>query len=165
MKTIISVFLTLLLFISCGKESTPKNFLDNGISLQLATYRKQQVSNVKYQLKFSIPKTKAETIPSHLKITATISDVKEDLILDFNEKKANIKAVKVNGNETKITHKNEHLIIPKKQLIIGENSVEIDFIAGELSLNRNMEIKCLLCLALIAYIKIHRFCLKTILLQ
>lgn len=139
MKTIISVFLTLLLFISCGKESTPKNFLDNGISLQLATYRKQQVSNVKYQLKFSIPKTKAETIPSHLKITATISDVKEDLILDFNEKKANIKAVKVNGNETKITYKNEHLIISKKQLIIGENSVEIDFIAGELSLNRNDE--------------------------
>ena len=137
MKPIISVFLILFLFISCDEESIPKAFLEKGISLQLATYRKQQVSNVTYQLKFEIPKTKAEVIPSQLKITTTLSDLKQDLILDFNEKKSNIKAIRVNGEETEIVHENEHIIILKKHLLKGENSIEIDFIAGELSLNRN----------------------------
>ena len=139
MKTISSIFLCLLLFISCDEESTPKNFLEKGISSQLAAYRKQQVSNVKYQLKFEIPKTKKEPIPSKLIITARILDSNQDLILDFNERKSNISAVKINGKEIEIVHKNEHVIIAKKNLLKGENSIEIDFIAGELSLNRNDE--------------------------
>jgi aminopeptidase N len=139
MKPIISVFLILFLFTSCEKESNSSTFLEKGISLELATYRKQQVTNVTYQLKFEIPKTTAEAIQAHLKITATLLDLKHNLILDFNEKKSNIKGVKVNGKETEIVHENEHLIVSKKHLSIGENSIEIDFIAGELSLNRNEE--------------------------
>ena len=140
MKAIISVFFTLLFFISCNNEpATPKDFLDKGISLQLATYRKQQVSNVRYQLKFDIPKTKKESIVSHLNITATISDLKHDLILDFNEEKSNIKAIRVNEKQTEIKHNNEHIIISKNHLSKGVNTIEIDFIAGELSLNRNDE--------------------------
>jgi aminopeptidase N len=139
MKQIISAFLILLLFISCNEESNPTVFLEKGISLELATYRNQQVSNVKYQLQFNIPKTKAESILSHLKISATISDLKHDLILDFNEKKSNIKTIDVNGKIIEISHENEHIIIPKKHLSKGNNSIEIDFIAGEVSLNRNDE--------------------------
>jgi aminopeptidase N len=139
MKHIISIFLILLFFISCDEESNPTVFLEKGISLELATYRNQQVSNVKYQLQFNIPKTKAESIPSHLKISATISDLKHDLILDFNEKKSNIKTIDVNGKIIEISHENEHIIIPKKHLSKGNNSIEIDFIAGEVSLNRNDE--------------------------
>ena len=139
MKQLISTFLILLLFTSCVDESNPTAFLEKGISLDLATYRKQQVFNVQYQLKFDIPKTKAEAIPSELKITASISDLKHDLILDFNEKKSNLKAIRVNGKSTEINHKNEHIIISKKNLLKGDNSIEIDFTAGELSLNRNDE--------------------------
>ena len=139
MKQLISIFLILLLFISCSEESNPKVFLEKGISLDLATYRKQQVSNVQYQLKFDIPKTKAEAIQSELKITASISNLKHDLILDFNEEKSNIKTIRVNGKSTEINHENEHIIISKKDLLKGENDIEIDFIAGELSLNRNDE--------------------------
>ena len=111
MKQLISTFLILLLFTSCVDESNPTAFLEKGISLDLATYRKQQVFNVQYQLKFDIPKTKAEAIPSELKITASISDLKHDLILDFNEKKSNLKAIRVNGKSTEINHKNEHIIL------------------------------------------------------
>ncbi|MDG1810425.1 MAG: M1 family aminopeptidase [Polaribacter sp.] len=139
MKPLISTFLILLLFTSCVDESNPTAFLEKGISLDLATYRKQQVFNVQYQLKFDIPKTKTEAIPSELKITASISDLKHDLILDFNEKKSNLKAIRVNGKSTEINHKNEHIIISKKNLLKGDNSIEIDFTAGELSLNRNDE--------------------------
>ena len=139
MKPLISTFLILLLFTSCVDESNPTAFIEKGISLDLATYRKQQVFNVQYQLKFDIPKTKTEAIPSELKITASISDLKHDLILDFNEKKSNLKAIRVNGKSTEINHKNEHIIISKKNLLKGDNSIEIDFTAGELSLNRNDE--------------------------
>lgn len=128
---------SLIFAFSCNNEENLT--LEKGISLELATYRKQQVSNVKYQLKFEIPKTKVELISSHLIISAKISDLQHDLILDFNEKKSNIKKIHVNGKKIEIIHVNEHIIISKKHLLKGNNSIEINFIAGEVSLNRNDE--------------------------
>ena len=43
----------------------------------------------------------------------------------------------VNGQIVDIQHELEHLLIPQKYLVIGRNQITIDFIAGDLSLNRN----------------------------
>ena len=122
--------------LSCAlKEDTIS--LENGISLELANYRKQQVSNVVYQLDFDIPADKTVPIPASLTLTLTIQDLTNDLFLDFNEVKSHLKSVNVNGKKTDINHQKEHLIISKKDLVIGENTIVIYFNAGELSLNRN----------------------------
>jgi len=45
-------FITLIVFVSC-KETAYKNFtITDGVSAELALYRKLQVSNVKYDLSF-----------------------------------------------------------------------------------------------------------------
>jgi len=129
-------FITLFLLLSCAlKEDTIS--LENGISLELANYRKQQVSNVVYHLDFDIPEDKTAPIPASLTLTLTIQDLTNDLFLDFNEVKSHLKSVNVNRKKTDINHQKEHLIVSKKDLVLGENTIVISFNAGELSLNRN----------------------------
>lgn len=139
MKHIISFLFLLLLISSCQNENQTAALAAKGISLELATYRKQQVADVKYELAFNIPKTKAEAIPSELKLTATILDLQHDLYLDFNEDASHIKSVVVNGETVVIQHEKEHIIIPKADLKKGTNTIAISFDAGEMSLNRNDE--------------------------
>jgi len=136
MKYRLLLFITFFLLLSCSsKEDTIR--LEKGISLELAKYRKQQVSNVVYHLDFDIPTTKTEPIPASLTLTLIIQDLTNDLFLDFNEAKSHLKSVNVNGDKTDINHQKEHIIISKKDLVLGENTIVISFNAGESSLNRN----------------------------
>ena len=138
MKFRLLFFITLFLLLSCSlKEDTIS--LEKGISLELANYRKQQVSNVVYYLDFDIPAEKTAPIPASLTLTLMIHDLTNDLFLDFNEAKSHLKTVNVNGKKTDINHKKEHLIVARKDIVLGENTIVISFDAGELSLNRNEE--------------------------
>ena len=136
MKYSLPLFGTLILLLSCSlKEDTIG--LEKGISLELAKYRKQQVSNVVYDLDFNIPAAKSAPILSSLTLMLTIQELSQDLFLDFNAAKSNLKSLKVNGQKVTINHQNEHLIVSKEALVLGKNTLVVSFIAGELSLNRN----------------------------
>ncbi len=140
MRNYLLLFCVLFFMTSCKKEpETQKLFITKGISSTLADYRKQQVDDVIYNLHFSIPNKKEESISSKLKVDFNLKDTTNDLVLDFNEQTDHILKIFVNGKETSITHKNEHIVINKNTLKSGNNSVSIDFLAGELSLNRNDE--------------------------
>ena len=138
MKYISPLFILLFLLISCSVKEAELN-IEKGISLELANYRKQQVSNVVYHLDFDIPAEKTAPIPSTLALKLMLNDLKNHLVLDFNEEKAHLKFIKVNGKNIDINHQKEHLIIDKKDLVLGKNTIVISFDAGELSLNRNEE--------------------------
>lgn len=129
-----------LFIVSCNKfQDSSKSTIETGISLELAKYRKQQISNVVYSLHFKIPKLKETAIASRLEMLFTVHDLKENLLLDFNEEASSLKTLLVNGKEVEINAFNEHIIIDKKDLVLGDNSLEITFNAGEKSLNRNKE--------------------------
>ncbi|MEO8237907.1 MAG: M1 family aminopeptidase [Flavobacterium sp.] len=133
-------FLGFFMMITIGfsqSEQKENPFLDNGVSEQLAHFRKHQISNVSYGLSFEIPNHKDEEINSNLVLEITISDLSQPLYLDFKEKSQNIKSVEVNGKNAPIVHEKGHIIISATALIPGKNSVVISFIAGDLSLNRN----------------------------
>jgi len=116
------------------KESV---LLENGVSEQLAIFRKQQISNLNYELLFEIPMQKQEEINSKLVLNLALSDLSQPLYLDFKEKSQNIKSIESNGKNVAIVHEKGHIIIPAENLILGKNQVIISFIAGNLSLNRN----------------------------
>jgi aminopeptidase N len=137
MKNMPYLFLLILILSSCATAVSEDHFYEPGISLELAKFRKQQISDIHYTLDFSIPKNKYEGINSFLKIDLTISNLEHPIILDFNEKSENIKSIYVNGKPTEIKHEQEHIIIDPKNLKSGANKLEIEFIAGDLSLNRN----------------------------
>lgn len=125
-----------LLFTSCEKPVSDEHFYDSGISYELAQFRKQQVSDIHYNLSFDIPLEKSEQINSHMLLEVKISDLSHPLILDFHEEVSHLLSLKVNGKSSEIDHRDQHLIVAKELLVKGPNSIEIDFIAGELSLNR-----------------------------
>ena len=137
MKKAVTFLLLVSVIISCKKKPSDIELLTEGVSYQMALYRKQQVKNVVYRLDFNIPEKKTETIPAKLQLDVTIENLKKDLYLDFNEQTSKLKRIKVNGNITPIKHEKEHVIILKDYLIEGGNIINISFDAGELSLNRN----------------------------
>ncbi|MEE9408062.1 MAG: M1 family aminopeptidase [Polaribacter sp.] len=138
MKYLHLIILTPLFFISCNKKQE-KITLETGISFELAKYRKQQISNVVYELDFKIPKEKAKSISSKIVLNFSVNNLKNDVFLDFNEETSKLKGVKINGEKSAINHQKEHVIIDKTKLVLGKNSIEILFDAGEKSLNRNEE--------------------------
>jgi aminopeptidase N len=133
-------FLCVLAFTTIGfSQSKQKEnlLLENGVSEQLAIFRKKQVSDVRYDLGFEIPGQKTENIKSDLKLYLTLSDLSQSLYLDFKEKTSNIKSIQVNEKSIAIVHEKGHIVIASEVLILGKNTVAISFIAGNLSLNRN----------------------------
>jgi len=133
-------FLCLLAFTAIGfSQSKQKEnlLLENGVSEQLAIFRKKQVSDVRYDLGFEIPAKKTEDIKSDLKLHLTLSDLSQSLYLDFKEKTSNIKSIQVNEKSIAIVHEKGHIVIAPEVLILGKNTVAISFTAGNLSLNRN----------------------------
>ena len=111
--------------------------LEEGVSEQLAQFRKKQISDVQYDLYFEIPNQKREDINASLNLNVTVLDLRQPLFLDFKEKTSNIKLIKLNGKNAVIVHENGHIVIAPEGLVSGKNKVEISFIAGNLSLNRN----------------------------
>lgn len=136
MKNIL-LCIAVILFISCERKSNNELDLAEGVSKELASYRKNQVSNVKYALFFKIPSIKEDSISSKLILELSIHDLNQPLILDFKSNKQIPESSIVNGKSVAIQYKKEHLIIPDEHLVIGSNKIEIEFIAGEMSLNRN----------------------------
>ena len=137
---ILYTFLAFFMMIAIGfSQSKPKGnlVLEDGVSEQLAQFRKHQISAVNYELSFEIPKQKNENIVSKLVLEATLSDISQPLYLDFKEKSQNIKTIEANGKNSAIVHEKGHIVIPAEDLILGKNTIRISFIAGNLSLNRN----------------------------
>ncbi|MCC4921723.1 M1 family metallopeptidase [Flavobacterium chungbukense] len=133
-------FLVFLMTITIGfsQSKTKVNLIvENGVSEQLAQFRKHQISDVTYNLSFEIPKHKSENINAQLALILTLSDLSQSVYLDFKEKSQNIKSVSANGKQIAMVHEKGHIAIPPGSLISGKNTIEISFIAGNLSLNRN----------------------------
>ncbi|WP_026727021.1 M1 family aminopeptidase [Flavobacterium denitrificans] len=124
--------------IGFSQSKQNENFIvENGVSEQLAQFRKKQISDVQYELSFEIPNQKNEDINSSLTVNLNLSDLDKPLVLDFKEKTQNVKSVSANGKNISIIHENGHIVIPVENLISGKNAISISFIAGNLSLNRN----------------------------
>lgn len=110
---------------------------DKGVSFELNEQRRQALSNISYQLQLDIPADKRSPIKGRVVISATISSLSDDLSIDFNEDASNLSKVKVDDAEIPFVFFNEHIVIEAKHLKMGMNTIAIDFIAGDLSLNRN----------------------------
>jgi len=124
-----------IMALSCTRATPPP--VVPGVSLELAEYRKSVLSDISYQLHFTIPEHQDEAIDGSLNLTFRLSQPNHPLQLDFRESENHIRSVSVNGQPSAYQFKDEHIIIPADELKEGENAIDIEFIAGESSLNRN----------------------------
>jgi len=132
-------FIAILSLYSCVQKIETPSLLEEGVPLAMANYRRDQLQDIYYNLEFAIPQEKENPIDARLEIKLRVQDLTHPVYLDFKEETKTIQSVIVNNDTVPIVHKKEHLIIEPKDLIIGENKVEVDFQAGELSLNRNTD--------------------------
>jgi aminopeptidase N len=113
---------------------------DLGVSDTLAEARAARVSNLRYDLAFTIPAQKTQPVGGRELIRFSLSSADEPLVLDFAPDRAGmILRSEANGVETPIRQVNGHIIVPKEALRTGENAISLEFNAGDASLNRNDE--------------------------
>ncbi|RIJ42354.1 M1 family metallopeptidase [Pontibacter oryzae] len=117
-------------------ESVP---VEAGVSKELADYRKQVLSQIAYDISLTIPEQKQQPIMGSEKISFNLSDNSQPLQLDFKESPDHLKQVWLNGEKIEASIAQEHIILPAKYLKKGQNEVKVEFIAGDLSLNRNQD--------------------------
>lgn len=129
--------LAVVLF-SCDEHMSYK--VEEGLTRKLAIERKQQISTLSYDLKFSVPERKDSPIVAYEKIGVKLKSIEGPLVLDFKVKSAeNLKEITVNGDKGNFEFKNGHIILSASDFIKGYNEIDIEFIAGDQSLNRSEE--------------------------
>ena len=126
--------LALLLLALTGCQTPP----ETGVSHDLAVARRTQIQDLRYRLHFDLAAEREAPVEATQQISFTLAR-KGEIILDFREDRAHLKTLSVNGDNIAISLINEHIIIPKKFTVKGENQVEIAFEAGKQSLNQRDE--------------------------
>ncbi len=128
--------LTSIALLSCepgGVDTSP------GVSWQLAQQRAATISEIHYDLTLHIPGGPDERIVGAESITFHLTDTASPLVLDFRSPAEDVLAVRSQGVDLSYEAREGHIVIPGEALAQGANVVEIDFLAGDLSLNRNPE--------------------------
>ena len=129
--------LAMVLTLGGCKEGSDRRY-DEGVSVELAQWRKETIGDLRYALRFSIPEQRSEAVEGEASIRFTLAQ-RQEVVLDFRESAERIHEVRVNGVVCDYAFANEHIIVPRRYTHKGDNCVEIAFTAGEQSLNRNEE--------------------------
>jgi aminopeptidase N len=110
-----------------------------GVSLALAQHRAGIIGDVHYKLALQVPETPNADISGFLSLSFTLASNSGPLQLDFREDVDHVIRVITNGSDSAFSFHNEHIVIPAAEMLAGTNQVDIEFIAGSTSLNRNPE--------------------------
>lgn len=130
------IFFSLGIIFSC--ETKMQIEVEEGVSRILAKDRAQNISKVNYELAFFIPKEKSNPIMAKETLSFNLKSADKPVVLDFNANitKQVIELI-INGKKNAYEANNGHIILSSDALIKGYNTVNIDFEAGDLALNRN----------------------------
>lgn len=91
-----------------------------GVSYDLARQRKADISDVRYELFFVIPENKDSAIRASETIHFNLAR-RRSVVLDFRQR---------------ADSDQDHMVFPARKLKRGENSISLEFTAGDQSLNR-----------------------------
>jgi aminopeptidase N len=108
--------------------------LEPGVSLALADERARRITELQYDLRFSIPESLSDPVTGQATISFDLSDATRPLVLDFLPA-----AGGVTGSTVPLESAPEHLVIAPAALREGANRFTIEFTAPEAALNRSTE--------------------------
>ena len=111
--------------------------LSPGVSWELARHRAGTISDLRYDLRLSIPEQRTEPIQGRVRIRLRLSEAESPLVLDFRQPADRIGAVRVGERKVEYRAVNGHIVVPPEALRQGDNHLEIDFTAGDEPLNRS----------------------------
>ena len=126
------LWLISILFLYVGCESKT-SIIESGVSWELAQQRKASISDVRYEISFDIPKNKIDPIKAEELIHFKLSDMNNDVVLDFRQPADHIYSVDVEDKTVPYKLVNQHIIIEASYFSKGENTIFISFRAGDMS--------------------------------
>ena len=130
---LIAAFFALMLpAVGCAQSG---GLTEAGVSWELAEYRKACIHDLVYDLHFSIPEELSRDIEGREKVVFGLSR-KTDVILDFLEAEDRVHGIVANGRVCDFVVAEGHIVIPKRFVKRGRNSIEIVFTAGNEAINR-----------------------------
>ena len=110
------------------------NRLQAGVSKELADSRSADISKVHYTLTFNIPADRKQNVTGTAIISFVLSR-QTDVVLDFQGQFSG--ACIINGKKRVAIYKNEHIVLPMKQVKVGFNTVSMSFASSNSALNRH----------------------------
>lgn len=133
------IFLVSVSVLNFSCKTNKENVVEKGVSFALNEYRKKTIDSVQYVIELNIPSKKVEKIRGTQTILFNLNALDSALVLDFSNDQSQILSVKSGEKIVDYKFINEHIVINPDQLVKGQNQITIEFIAGDLSLNRNEE--------------------------
>ena len=130
-RYIFTTLFAIFAIVACMPEQSADKRFDEGVSKELAEWRKATISDVEYDLVFDLVENSGV-----VRISFAL-DVPQDVVIDFRntELVADI-FVPGEGLPIEAALHNEHIIIPSYQTKAGKNSVGVLFRLDNQSLNR-----------------------------
>ena len=124
----------LLALTACTKVSP----VESGVSRNLARDRVARISDLRYDLAFSIPASQEEPCSGEVTLRFNLGG-KGPLQLDFRPGAEAVYGLVVNGREWPADVRDEHIVIPGKALQKGPNEIAVSFMPDDAPLNRRPE--------------------------
>ncbi len=121
-------------FVMLRREPPPP---EPGVPLSLAEERAARIRDLRYDATFRIPAARTEPVTGHVTVTFTLADRSGPVAFDFAQPADHLTAVGVNGSPVEPRVENGHVIVPRRALVTGENTIELSFVAGDEALNRH----------------------------
>lgn len=120
------------------ETSQSEQFSQQGVSLKLAHHRKNTLSDLEYTFDLVIPAQRSEAISGTAKISFRLSnDSAQPVILDFLSPNERIRQLSANGKPAQWKPSHDHILIEATAFHDGDNTIEIEFEAGDEAFNRN----------------------------
>ncbi len=111
--------------------------LSPGVALGLAVHRANTISDLRYSISFDVPSDRDQPIHGHEVVSFTLAGNAQPVVLDFVDPASKVVSVKVDGGEVPWEAVNDHVVVAAGALREGPNAIEIEFWAGDGSLNRS----------------------------
>lgn len=127
--------LILLLALAACTDVSP---VESGVSRNLARERAARISDLRYDLAFSIPESLTEPCSGEVTLRFDLSR-KGPLQLDFRPGAKAVHGLSINGREWPADVQDEHIVIPGKTLKKGANEITVSFTPDDSPLNRRPE--------------------------
>jgi aminopeptidase N len=109
-----------------------------GISEALARERAAVISDLRYDLTFTIPDDRSEPVRGHA-IVRFVLAAPHRVVLDFAQPSDRVRRVRIDGRDVDLQVADGHLMVPADRTRAGGNAIELEFIAGNDALNRSDE--------------------------
>ncbi len=120
-------------------QSRPNDAPGPGVALALAEERAARVTNLRYELHFTVPPAQTAPVTGRVTIRFELKDPSRPLALDFAAPANAMTAATLNGRDAKPEYVTDHLLIASSDLRTGANEITVQFRSADAPLNRSAE--------------------------